>query len=585
MLILSILSFGQHNNEFEIEGKVLDVKTKENIPYATVINRRTKAGKICNIDGYFRISAKVGDSISVNYTGYNRYVLIVETGKMYYSILLQEKLQLISDMIVLGSTNEYLFVLLDKCKKKPTKQYKIGKAYFELKSSIDSNQIELVESFYNLKVSQYDLLDLQLKTGRLALKLSQNGLYMSQGTTASILLMELMQYNTFFPSSPINLGLKDMRQRFILELNAKYLENKDSIYVIEYRPKMKFLDEFSGTIWINKTTLAIQKITMKCFECSKHPFIPLFPTDSISNVDLEITKTFELIQKKPTFKQVDFTFSIDYFSRNNISENTLTEQNHEAIFNVQTKAILYAYDFGKSFYIPNFKLYTNNDYRKIDAIPYNDFFWKNNNEFRTNDEDNSNENFFAEADTLNSNALFQLQLNDNQKKYFQSSFVDWSSTNRVLLWDLAIESTPKKTRTNLKFFAYNLGVKLFVDFNEYEDSLHILSKTIFDPFESYYYLSADSLTDCFINLFFDFCEIERQSIHKELIRLGKNKNQISMNLPVYLENFERKKNVFLKEIERGHDKAALKKWNDYVLKHLDIDNMYLFNLAEKTILE
>lgn len=577
-LCVHLFSFGQTT---EIEGRVVDKENKEYIPYATVINLTSNAGKIANIDGYFRILAKVGDSIAISYTGYQCFVFVVTDISAIQTVLLEQKIQLITDVIVHGGPNEYLYQLLNKCVKKATSQRQQKKAYFELKSTINNDQIELVESYYNLNTTGYEVSDLTLKSGRLALKPSDDRrLFMSQGTTTSMVKMATFEPTNYFPSTPLNHSIKKMRSHFILDLSSSYLEDLDSIYIINYRPKMNYPDEFEGKIWVNKSKHTIQKVTMHCSNCQAYPFVPIFPMDSISNVELAITKTFDLTAKKPTFKQIDYNYSFDYFGRYN-TQDSLNFLKKHVLYEVNTQAILYAYGKGKElFFEPKFKFDSQNDYFKIGAYPHNDFFWKNNNEFRMNDQANLNEKFFFEADTLNSASLFRRPNINAQKIKFPNTCVSWSDDKRIFLRNVDVDTLKPKTKATTNFYLYNLSVKLFFDINEYNDSLHILSKTLFDPIDSYYYLPMDSITDCFMNLFFDYCESERQHIYSKLLKLGNDKTLIAKKIPDYLAEFEQKKEQFLLDISRGTNLQALKKWNDFVDRKLGINNMALFRVYE-----
>ncbi|MBL4710720.1 MAG: hypothetical protein JKY48_20035 [Flavobacteriales bacterium] len=61
---------------------------------------------------------------------------------------------------------------------------------------------------------------------------------------------------------------------------------------------------------------------------------------------------------------------------------------------VETKAILFAYQYDDEFLLPSFrKEYFLNDYQNMKLIPYNSFFWRFNEEFKIATEEQDKELF------------------------------------------------------------------------------------------------------------------------------------------------------------------------------------------------
>ncbi|MBL0007556.1 MAG: hypothetical protein IPP25_10380 [Saprospiraceae bacterium] len=153
-----------------------------------------------------------------------------------------------------------------------------AKAYYELKTFRDEQQIELVEGYYNAAISGYELSGLTLKAGRLAMQPYDNRFFASMESSTAITAMKLLSNNSNFPDSPLELSKKEMRKNFDLSLDKKYVDdNADSIYVISYEPVDTAGMFFKGTVWINKTNNTILKITLNCHHCKKYPFSAHFP--------------------------------------------------------------------------------------------------------------------------------------------------------------------------------------------------------------------------------------------------------------------------------------------------------------------
>lgn len=565
--LVTSFSWGQVTRE--IEGRVLNATTMEPVPYANVYNKTLQKGTITNEDGYFRVvTSGTRDSIMVIFIGFETQVLKLAGQQEFYTIYLEESTQLLREVVVTPNDNLYLFDLLIKCKSKASSFQSNAKAYYELKTFRNEQQIELVEGYYNAAIAGYELSGLTLKAGRLAMQPYDNRFFASMESSTAITSMKLLSNNSNFPDSPLELSKREMRKNFDLSLDKKYVDgNTDSIYVISYEPTDTTGIFFKGTLWINKTNNTILKITLDCHKCKKYPFRPIFPGDTISNVSFEITKTFATQQGHTVFNHIDFAYIIDYRSR--------VAEAYAQSYSIRSSAILYAYDFKNTFLIPTFNVTDDaySDYRKINAMPYNDFFWRYNDEYRLKNGDNSNELFFNDTHSFTNKTIFKS--NPLMKsKLFQHPYIQWSE-DRVFFKDIALDTSTSPS-TDVMADKYNLGVKLFVDINTYHDSTSIFSATIFDPYVSFYHLPIDNKTHCFINMYFDLCEIERRKLESELKSSIKDVRQFDKIYQELETRFQFKKAQYLKEVDRGTNEQDMKKWNDYIVEALEINNIALF---------
>lgn len=573
-LLAVVTSFSWGQVTMEIEGRVLNAATKEPVSFSNVYNKTLQKGTITNDDGYFRVvTSSTQDSIMIIFIGYETQIVKLDAQQNFYTIYLEESTQLLREIVVTPNDNLYLFDLLVKCRSKASSFQADAKAYYELKTYRDEQQIELVEGYYNAAITGYELSGLSLKAGRLAMQPYDNRFFASMESSTAITAMKLLDNNSSFPDSPLELSKREMRKSFDLSLDKKYVDgNTDSIYVISYEPTDKTGLFFDGTIWVNKTNNTILKITLNCLNSKKYPFRPIFPGDTISNVSFAITKTFTPQHGHPVFNHIDFAYIIDYRSRKG--------EVYEQSYSIKSNAVLYAYDFKNTFLIPTFNVTDDaySDYRKINAMPYNDFFWRYNDEYRLKDGDNSNEVFFNDIYSFTNKTIFKS--NPLMKsKLFQHPYIQWSE-DRVFFRDIAVDTSASSPSADVLADKYNLGVKLFVDINTYQDSTSIFSATIFDPYVSFYHLPIDNKTHCFINMLFDICEIERRKLESQLKSSMKD---VRLFDEIYQEletQFEFKKAQYLKEVDRGTNEVEMKKWNAYIIEHLGINNLTLFNPFE-----
>jgi hypothetical protein len=357
-------------------------------------------------------------------------------------------------------------------------------------------------------------------------------------------------------------------KNYYLYLSKKYLDRgTDSIYVIDFEPVKNTGQYYEGTIWINKTKSNILKINLRCDGCKQHPFLPMFSTDTISNVTMNITKTFTSIGGEMFFNHVDFIYTVKYKSRPGKAE--------QQVYTVNTQAILYAYDFKKMFDLPKIEFasssFRGRDYRLISAMPYNNFFWENNDEYRLNERKNQNENYFDSSLSMTNKNVFIPNNKFKRTGLLEHPFVFWS-TNRVRFREVMEDTTQTDPASGFASEKYKLAVKIFADINAYNDSTDIRTATIFDPYESYFYLPMDAKALCFVNLFF-----ERRKLELALKAVRHDPAKLKALQTAFELDFETQKKTFLKEVERGTKEAAVLKWNEYVRKQLGIDNVLIFN--------
>jgi len=570
------LAFSQA--DLSAEGRVLDSLSREPIAFARIFNKSTKQGTISSEDGYFRIELSSSvDSIEVKIVGYKR--VLINLDQSFNTILLEPNAKELAEIEISVADNTELFDLLQKCSKNRSSK-KTAKGYYTLASFLETAQVELVEGYYNLALDNYDLRAMELKAGRLALQTFNDRFFTSQAGSNAVSQLRTFSKNDFFLKTPLNVKKNEGKTLFRLELLSRYIdENKDSVYVIKYRPKGKSAKNFEGRIWLNISQSVVQKITMNCSDCETHPFLPIFPSDSINAVEMRITKTFSISDGHAHLNHVDFRYRVNYVSRPGNPEETR--------YTVETKAVLYAYDINSSFQLPKFTFdQPTNDYRKINAFPYNSFFWEKNNEFDVNHQNNRNDSFFNHPSSV-TNVHFFKSSNTNWKSrnplekrsgYLEHPYIHWSK-NRVFLREMIADTTSVGTRTKEKSLLYKLDVQLFMDINDYGDSLHFLTETVFDPYNTYYYLPIDNFANCFINMYFDLCEIQRRELEKMLFSIS---NPTVEKLQVAYDNFmlyaQKQRELFLKEVDRGTVKKTMEKWNAYIFHEIGNDNISLFEV-------
>ena len=561
----------------EIEGKIIDESTNSEIPFANVQNRSLKKGTISNADGFFKIPfEKWTDTIWIHAVGFKSQRLTLDEKTGFYWVKMQESITELGEVMVTPNENIQLFHLLEACRKNPNKIKQEAKAYYELKTHIDDKQVELVEGFFNVGLSGYELSGQELKAGRIAMHTydEQMRMFVSAESSKAILLSRVMNETDYFPLSPLSMNFKKMRRGFYLNTDRKYLDdNQDSIMVISYLPKVRSGNYFKGKIWLNTTRNRLVKQTMNCEDCKIHPFLPLFESDSILKVNLQITKTFGPKDGNQLFNHIDFNYEITYKSR--------FGKSGEKNYLIKTSALLYAYDYEETFFIPKFEFDKKaSDYRKIFSIPSNDFFWQYNDEYRLNDHQNSNLAFFFDPASITNTNYCAIKDSPLKKGFFQEPYIRWS-TNRIIFKESIPDSLLDRSKVGLTDRNYNLSAKVFFDVNTYRDSTNIVTCAIFDPYESYYLLPIDTVTHCFINIYFDLIEIERRKFEASLKNQVLTREELNERYDEFIGNCDLIKEMYFKDVAHGRNERQLIKWNAFVKSELHIDNIEVFGVFKE----
>jgi hypothetical protein len=579
---LSFYCFGLTAQETRlyIAGQLKTRDSLHGIPYVSIKNTSLKQGTVSNDKGYFQLPvSNENDSILIASFEYETVRFKVENVTTFFVIYLEPKIKKLDAVTVRPQNQDPLIKLLLAAKNTPQTKTQTAKSYFYLRTYQDTNQIELIEGYYNLRYKGYDITDLNLKAGRLGLTPVNDRYFSSQNSVKAIVEMKLLQESDLFMFTPLTINRKKIGEQFHLQLQDRFPdENGDSIAVIGYSPKFEDSENFSGTIWLNESKQTLKKIVMECENCNNHPFKPIFPLyDSIANINLHITKTFQDQRGQSNFEHVDLAYSLDYFSRKNTG--------HARNYSISSNAVLYVYDTKHPFVLPYFEINTDvSDYIKINAFTYNPFFWNNQNEFAMNQQEMENQHYYSSPSTITNSDFFKTFNNDTlpnsnlikKKGIYESQFVHWSP-DRIVWRNLMPDSLSAKGNSAIIANRYNLEVQFYFDWNKYNDSVNVLTDVIFDPYKSYYHLPIDAVTNCFINMYFDLCEIQRRTLQKKFNQLNK------ANVSAYFDCFyafqigaEKERQRFLLEVDRGTHERNMMKWNQYIYEQLNINNLQLF---------
>jgi len=576
---ISVISFSQARQitqKLKLPGKVFSENEKTPLPYANIYNRSTEKGTITNFDGLFIIEINsLSDTLVISYTGYQKKIITASEIKKNPDIFLRYSITLLEEVTVLAD-DSFLYDMVLSCRKKTLPYKKISKTYFSLNTFIENKQVEMVEAYHNGIFSGYTIEELKMKNGRLAFAQHDDNTFLSTETSKALYFLKLFEKNEYLPENPFGLNKKLLRKNYRLIFSNKYKDEKqNTIYCMDFIPKDSSGKYFNGTVWIDSLHKNILKINLQIENATTHPFLPLWRDDVLKQVDMNITETFVPFGNDLYFEHIDFSYNIRYKNR----------KGREYV--IQTHAILHAYDYKNEFILPESGAqdYYLSDYRKIEAAPYNSFFWNYNDELSVPERKNKNNLFFSSPQLMHYTGKTKTFTHDPYNRgFFEAPFIRWNGDRICFIYQP--KDSIKNIAKNESFVTapanlYKLKVHLYMDINKYKDSLHVLTATIFDPYESYYKYPIDSITNCFLNIYFDISEIQRNEFENEIQKKNISIEEINVLYAERKKKLESLSNEFFKEVERGKNKKELLKWNNYVKEKLGIDNFEVFRLYEK----
>lgn len=552
-----------------VSGILKDEESGTAVAFAVISDLKRDHGTLSNESGAFLLGLKVpADSLVIESMGYVSKRIALAADDDLGVILLKPEITFLPEVNIVPEDDAYLFEMLQRCKKNHLSDKRISKAYFELKSLDDQGQIELLESYHNVHLNGMDISDIELKSGRVALRHHDRNYFLSMEGSKAVSMMRVFEHTSFFPEHPLSVSAKQAKKMFRLSKRGVFLdqEGHENILIL-YRPRNVCASCFEGRIIIDLTSGTLKQMSYSCKDCVSYPFVPVFPEDSIAHVKMEITKIFD----GHFLKQVRLRYSTEYHSR--------VGKEDAKTFEVSTNAVLHCYESDQPFFIPKFHFPESlNDYKRMAAIPMQTDFWKHRDEMHIDANVVEKDRFFAHDSSITNENLFK---HDGMgfHRLMRYHYVHWSA-NRILLGQVVDDTLTRIPPSTPISERYQLTAQIFLDLMEHGDSLVITTDAIFDPYQSYYYLEQDSITNAFVNMYFDLCETERRVLDRELKTFCQDRSCVESRYESFIKKHEEVMQRFLREVDRGTAKDAMLRWNEKLKLETGIDNLRLFGVYQ-----
>ncbi|MES2134245.1 MAG: carboxypeptidase-like regulatory domain-containing protein [Bacteroidota bacterium] len=576
LVLFTILSgwFSTLCAQTDLKGYVKDQATGLPIAYCSIAIKNNHTGTISNEEGEFILSMNNTDTLLFSCIGYKKQKTSAASFIKNSVIKLIPNVNTISEVTVTAD-NSFLYDIMENCRKRLLlSKDKTSKVYFVLESEIEKQPVELLESYYNGTVNNSSIKDLRFKNGRVGVAPRDSGFFLNLNTSKAIAYISLLNNNGFFPVIPFQLSKAKLKKEYNLTLKSLYTTNS-TIYHITYSAVQKNGSHFDGEVWVDKNNYELVKIILTVSDAQTHPFTPIFPKSKIEKVDLEISKSYKTEQASNTLEHINFSYTLKYST-----SKSVRMIDPETPKEVTTKCLMYFYDYDHLFFIPHFE-YNNliDDYRKISLLSYNDDFWKDNKGLIYSEKMRNGIRYFKTNGFL---INYKGKINSGTK-IFETNNIIWNKDLRISVKKNIIkDDTLKKYEFNNQPFLsslYNLKSQIFFDVNTINDTIRHYSVSVFDVYETFYHLPEESYTNCFINIYFDLCEIERRKMEEKLSNTKLTIPQIDLIYTEASNNLHESEKKYLKEVQMGKNTLKLKAWNQYVYEQLNIDNFKIFNIT------
>lgn len=557
--------YAQHPIEhelFSINAIVFDSLNKEVIPFAKVYNVSEKMGTSTMSNGSFVLSnVSAGDSILFYSFGFVKKIIAAENVRYSDTVFLSPAVHVLSNILVLAD-NSFLYDIIHKAKKNRTVIETVAKSYLELSSYSDEDQLELIQGYYNAYYNGYDLTQLKTVNVRFGIRPKWQTFYSSISAAKVFLKHQLFEKNTLFPSNPFSLSYGELKNKYILTLHSKLKQNGKTSYVIGFEPFNKKEDLFSGAVWIDSAECSVQKIILEKKNATSYPFAPILDNVILSNVDLKITKAFSCKNDTTRVNYIDFEYSYSY--------------KNKFAFNIKTHVTLQSYDYTSIFVEPFFNFpkerELSHELNELYIIGYDKLFWDCMDEYKPSSNTYRNNLFYADSLT---------------KFYYDAwpakgnIYVTWGNMKRFILRASQQVDTlsHRAAMSTIPSQNYYLCVQIYLSINNMCDTVHYTTKTIFDPFQSYFYYPITVEVNIFVNIYFDIIEIQRRKLNEKLDLCYGDVQKMKNEYDEILKETAQISNSYFNEVNRGKNGVALQHWNNYVKERLGIDNLTLFHDA------
>lgn len=292
LLLFLLVLPGWTSAQIYVEGRVLDAKSREPLPFVNVTYNNLRSGTVGDIDGYFQIEVS-GElsSLEFSYVGYaKKSIAIKGTPKKPLTVLLERNDITLMEAVVLPGENPAHRIIRNASDARKTNdplelnsfQYT---SYNKLLFTVDVDSLPIIDSIGDIDSSNYEakeffdrshLFLMESATERSYIKGSRdhenvlasrisgfkNPTFTLVGTQLQSFSFYKDELEVLFTRYINPLRSNSMREYFFLLEDTLFSEaDADTVYVVSFRPKKTSrVDLLSGSLYIGTNDWALRNV-------------------------------------------------------------------------------------------------------------------------------------------------------------------------------------------------------------------------------------------------------------------------------------------------------------------------------------
>ena len=362
------ISIHKNKNDYTIQGKTINASTGEIIPFCSISIRNTLTGTSSNELGEFEIKVKSFPATLIfNHISFVKKTITIENTTSLLIKLTPLVFEL-EEVAISTKKDFYAYELAKKAFRKADvdrRNRKYGKAYYRQKSKNGKQYSEFSEIIYDINYSSEGIHEWDILEGRYAIK---GGTVNNRNYTLLSRILKSFQQN----SEDLIFPFRDNIDHFY---NVKVIEKtttkNGTIVLLDFRPFKKIKSPIlEAEAYINATTNELLKLTATL----NHDDFKAVNFKEKSASKKRYKLTYEMAFKKDSvfdlvmdYMKVDQEF--DYYKNDSLITHVSSTSNLSFFeyYNPESRKKL-----GRQF--NNDK----SDWQKLNAIGYNQEFWKEN---------------------------------------------------------------------------------------------------------------------------------------------------------------------------------------------------------------
>jgi hypothetical protein len=536
-------------------ARVVDAGTRSPLPYATVLLQGTTRGTITNSEGWFSLYVEgPKDSLRFSFVGYRTRVLPLNIALDGQDIRMERAVHELGEAVIRPGEDLYKLVVAASNWLRRAPEVK-AKLFFGLETHCAEQPVEVLNAYFNATFKSAVLRDITFKQGTIGIAPKDGRHFINYNTAGAFALMDIHAPGERFPLSPFAFADPRKLRTYYLVERVSIGSGPDAVDHLRATPRENAAGAFELDLWLTAGKEEVQAFELRCTECPRQPFIPLFDHGRIDAVDMRYRQTWS--REGRAYPEVtELEYHVTYTGPG------FTER-------FRSHAIMHAFDRGRHF-LPTLFPWRKGmeEYPMIAWMPPDSAFWKRMTPPVPTERQQRDREFVMENDLARNTWFDSLRLHYD---HLRPHYLAWSA-DRPLNMDHLIGGPLVRPNDTRKTPPVRLRTHIYLDLDTTGGELRHRSIAVFDAGASWYnYLPLIAEDQALVNLFFDICEMERRAMEK---RLAEPRMTLEKARRIHAEHTQR-----MRDEQKRYQTALsmnlynIMGWNMNVRKELGVDRM------------